>query len=81
MSSVGAAIDVRADHDLLVRDGIVGFKGAFSREFARRMRQDMMAAFWDAIQRPGGAIGRGPRRWYVELHPEAPRIIARLGAA
>jgi hypothetical protein len=35
------------------------------------MREDMMTAFWDAIQRPGGAIGRGPRRWYVEVHPEA----------
>ena len=29
-----------------------------------------MAAFWDAIQRPGGAVGRGPRRWYVEIVPE-----------
>jgi hypothetical protein len=33
------------------------------------LREDMMTAFWDAIQRPGGAIGRGPRRWYVEIHP------------
>src|SRR5579884_2733098 len=31
----------------------------------------MMTAFWEAIQRPGGTVGRGPRRWYVELHPEA----------
>ena len=31
----------------------------------------MLAAFWDAIQRPGGAVGRGPRRWYVEVHPQA----------
>jgi hypothetical protein len=30
----------------------------------------MMTAFWSAIQRPGGAVGRGPRRWYVEVHPE-----------
>jgi hypothetical protein len=30
----------------------------------------MMSAFWSAIQRPGGAVGRGPRRWYVEVHPE-----------
>ena len=30
-----------------------------------------MTAFWDAIQRPGGAVGRGPRRWYVEVHPQA----------
>jgi hypothetical protein len=29
-----------------------------------------MTAFWEAIQRPGGAVGRGPRRWYVEVHPQ-----------
>src|SRR5688500_14264116 len=34
------------------------------------MREDMMTAFWSAIQRPGGAVGRGPRRWYVEIHPQ-----------
>jgi hypothetical protein len=45
-------------------------KGAFSRDFAEAMREDMMTAFWDAIQRPGDAIGRGPRRWYVEIHPQ-----------
>jgi hypothetical protein len=52
------------------RDGIVGLKGAFSREFVEAMREDMMTAFWAAIQRPGGAVGRGPRRWYVEIHPQ-----------
>ena len=31
----------------------------------------MMTAFWEAIQRPGGAVGRGPRRWYVATHPQA----------
>ncbi|MES2144619.1 MAG: phytanoyl-CoA dioxygenase family protein [Pseudomonadota bacterium] len=55
---------------MLNREGIVGRKGAFSRDFAEAMREDMMAAFWQAIQRPGGAVGRGPRRWYVEIHPE-----------
>jgi hypothetical protein len=34
------------------------------------MREDMMTAFWAAIQRPGGAVSRGPRRWYVEIHPQ-----------
>jgi hypothetical protein len=63
--------DVAADVEVLQRDGIVVKKGAFSREFVERMREDMMTAFWDAIQRPGGAVGRGPRRWYVELHPQA----------
>jgi hypothetical protein len=43
----------------------------FSREFIEQMREDMMTAFWEAIQRPGGTVGRGPRRWYVEVHPQA----------
>jgi hypothetical protein len=63
--------DVAADIATLERDGIVGRKGAFARDWADSMREDMMTAFWDAIQRTGGAIGRGPRRWYVEVHPEA----------
>jgi hypothetical protein len=63
-------IDVAGDLETLLRDGIVGRKGAFSREWTEAMREDMMTAFWDAIQRPGGAVGRGPRRWYVEIHPE-----------
>ena len=61
---------IQDDHATLMRDGIVGHKAAFSREWAEAMREDMMKAFWAAIQRPGGAVGRGPRRWYVEIHPE-----------
>jgi hypothetical protein len=63
--------DVTEDVLTLQRDGVVGKKGAFSREFIERLREDMMTAFWEAIQRPGGAVSRGPRRWYVELHPQA----------
>ena len=63
--------DVAPDLETLTRDGVVGRRGAFSRDFIERMREDMMTAFWEAIQRPGGAVGRGPRRWYVELHPQA----------
>lgn len=63
------ASDLGEGVDTLYRDGIVGLKGAFSRDWAERMREDMTAAFWEAIQRPGGAVGRGPRRWYVEIHP------------
>lgn len=62
--------DVSDDVATLRRDGIVGRKSCFSREWADAMREDMMTAFWSAIQRPGGAVGRGPRRWYVEIHPE-----------
>jgi hypothetical protein len=56
--------------EVLQRDGITALRSAFSREWAEQMREDMMTAFWAAIQRPGGAVGRGPRRWYVEVHPQ-----------
>jgi hypothetical protein len=69
--SESPAVDVSADRETLTRDGIVGLKGAFSRDWAERMREDMLTGFWEAIQRPGGAVGRGPRRWYVEVHPQA----------
>jgi hypothetical protein len=68
--AVESAALVDADVQTLFRDGIVGRKGAFSRDFAEAMREEMMTAFWSAIQRPGGAVGRGPRRWYVEIHPQ-----------
>jgi Phytanoyl-CoA dioxygenase (PhyH) len=71
---------VAADVETLYRDGIVGRKGAFSRDWAEAMREDMMTAFWAAIQRPRGAIGRGPRRWYVEIHPEDFRGFADLAS-
>jgi hypothetical protein len=64
------APDVRADVETLERDGIVGRKGAFPREWVEQLREDMLTAFWSAIQRPGGTVSRGPRRWYVEVHPE-----------
>lgn len=57
--------------EALIRDGITALKDGFSREWVERLREDMMTAFWEAIQRPGGAVARGPRRWYVEVHPEA----------
>src|SRR5438270_12978873 len=62
---------IDSDIQTLHREGIVAHKRAFSRDFIEQMRDDMMTAFWEAIQRPGGAVGRGPRRWYVEVHPQA----------
>lgn len=55
----------------LNHDGITACKGCFARDWVEVLREDMMAAFWEAIQRPGGAVPRGPRRWYVEAHPQA----------
>jgi hypothetical protein len=60
----------RAFLDQLHRDGITALKSAFTPNWIDRQREDVMTAFWKAIQRPGGAVGRGPRRWYVEIHPE-----------
>jgi hypothetical protein len=68
--SAGGGADVAADVERLNRDGITALKGAFSRQWVDLLREDMLTAFWEAIQRPGGAVGRGPRRWYVEVHPE-----------
>jgi hypothetical protein len=54
----------------LEQDGITALKGAFPVPWVDALREDMLTAFWAAIQRPRGAVGRGPRRWYVEVHPQ-----------
>src|SRR3954453_22464807 len=64
-------LNVAEEITTLQRDGIAAKKGAFSRDWVEQLREDMMTAFWEAIRRPGGAVGRGPRRWYVEVHPQA----------
>ncbi len=72
--------DLESHVGALYADGITALKGAFSREWVEQLREDMMTAFWEAIQRPGGAVGRGPRRWYVETHPQAFRGFVELAA-
>jgi hypothetical protein len=54
----------------LYTDGIIARKGAFSREWAAQMRADIETAFTEARSRENGAVGRGPNRYYVEIHPE-----------
>ena len=70
--------DREAAVEALMGDGIVARKGAFSREFVQRMREDVDAAFEEARSRENGAVGRGPNRWYVEIHPQALRGFADL---
>jgi phytanoyl-CoA dioxygenase PhyH len=71
---VTTATDATYDVDEITRglytDGIIALKGAFDPTWADTMREDIEVAFDDAITRPGGAVGRGPKRYYVELHPE-----------
>jgi len=54
----------------LYTDGIIACRGAFSRAWAAAMHEDIMIAFAEAVAREGGAVGRGPQRYYVEMHPE-----------
>lgn len=57
----------------LYGDGIIGMKGAFSRELIQQLREDIDQLLAEALARPGGALGRGPNRYYVEVHPERVR--------
>lgn len=64
----------------IYEDGIAGFKGAFSREWVQALGEDVDAAFQEALARPGGAVGRGPQRYYVEIHPEQLRGFVDIAA-
>ena len=54
----------------LYGDGIIALKQAFPRGWAERLREDVMTLFDEAMAVPGGALPRGPQRWYVEVQPE-----------
>jgi hypothetical protein len=62
----------------LYGDGIIGLKGAFERDWARTLDEDLAVLFEEALKRPGGAVGRGPKRYYVEIHPERIRGFVEL---
>src|SRR3954469_24712023 len=59
-------------------DGIIGLKAAFDTRWADRLHEDVMALFAEALQQPGGAVGRGPNRYYVEIHPQRIRGFVEL---
>ncbi|MFI8003137.1 phytanoyl-CoA dioxygenase family protein [Streptomyces sp. NPDC086010] len=62
----------------LYGDGITACRGAFTPQWADLMREDIEAAFAQARGREGGAVGRGPHRYYVEIHPEQLRGFVEL---
>lgn len=57
----------------LYGDGIIGLKSAFTPQWADAMHEDIIALFEQAKAVPGGALPRGPQRWYVEVQPERVR--------
>jgi phytanoyl-CoA dioxygenase PhyH len=64
-------IDRTAIRDGLYGPGVIARQGAFSAEWADRLRADIEREYASARAREGGAVGRGTNRWYVEVHPEA----------
>ncbi len=54
----------------LYGDGIISLKRAFSTKFADELREDIETLFKEAQRVTGGALPRGPERWYVEVQPE-----------
>jgi hypothetical protein len=54
----------------IITAGISVRHRAFTIEWVAEMRDDIEAAFAEAKARPGGAVPRGPERYYVEIHPQ-----------
>ncbi|MFJ6851856.1 phytanoyl-CoA dioxygenase family protein [Streptomyces sp. NPDC091271] len=71
-------LDVTREVEALYAHGITARKGAFTAEWADRLHEDIEAAFQEALTRPDGAVGRGPHRYYVEVHPEQLRGFVEL---
>jgi hypothetical protein len=73
MATASIAAPVHEPADLLgglYGDGIIALKGAFAPAFADRLHAEVMALFEEARGISGGALPRGPERWYVETQPE-----------
>src|SRR3712207_2062694 len=62
----------------LYGDGIIALRGAFSRELIETVREDIGILFEEARNTPGGALPRGPERFYVEVHPERIRAFVDI---
>jgi hypothetical protein len=69
-ASQAGQFDTSAIMGGLYGDGIIALQGAFSREWVARLGEDIQVLFDEARRQPGGALERGPNRYYVETHPE-----------
>lgn len=65
--------DTASTVQALYEVGVDARKGLFATEWADRLREDIDVAYAEALTRPGGAVGRGTNRHYVEIHPEQMR--------
>jgi hypothetical protein len=62
----------------LYGDGIIGLPGAFRPALIDTVREDIEVLFEEARAIPGGALPRGPARFYVEVHPERIRAFEEI---
>src|SRR4051812_43219202 len=74
----GADEQTREIIEGLYGDGIIAHKGALPRRWAEELAEDIDVAFTEALTRENGAVGRGPNRHYVEIHPEQIRGFVEL---
>ena len=70
MERTETSFDVASIMGGLYGDGIIALKGAFTPDWADVLREEIMALFEEARKIEGGALPRGPERWYVEVQPE-----------
>ncbi len=70
--------DVGAVMGGIYGDGIIACKGAFTTAWVAQLKEDIETLFAEARSRPGGALERGPARYYVEVHPERIRGFVEL---
>jgi hypothetical protein len=54
----------------LYGDGIIGLKAGFSTGWIDDLGEEVQRLYREALNRAGGAVGRGRNRHYVEIHPE-----------
>src|SRR4051812_47852762 len=80
MDPVREVFDSAAIMGGIYGDGIIALKGAFTREWGLRVGEDIELLLAEALRQPGGALSRGPNRYYVEVHPERIRGFVDLAA-
>lgn len=66
----GPDFDIAAIMGGLYGDGIVALKSAFPTDFIDSLHRQCLALYDEAAAIPGGAVPRGPNRWYVAIQPE-----------
>ncbi|MFH5821248.1 phytanoyl-CoA dioxygenase family protein [Georgenia sp. AZ-5] len=64
--------------DALYRDGIAVVRGAFPREWASALDDDLSAEFMNALRSPDGVAPRGWNRFYFEPYAERVRGLLDL---